>query len=92
MHDAQKPKSEIIRKWMYVFAAVAVAGPLGYYLEKPLTTGQLSVIVGFAAGALMAFITEELIPQAYKKAESHIGLSTTFGFLLGFLLFYFLRA
>lgn len=83
-------KFVIIYKWLYVFAPVAAAGPIGYYLVQPLTDDQVSIILGFAAGALMAFITEELIPQAYKRAEVHIGLSATLGFLVGFGLFHFL--
>jgi zinc transporter ZupT len=71
------------------FHHIAIGGPMGWYLEKPLNPEQLSIIIGFAADALMAFITEELIPQAFKRAELHIGLSSSFGFLLGLALFHF---
>ena len=60
------------------------------YLVKPLTSNEVSVILGVTAGILIAFITEDLIPEAYRKANFHIGLSTTFGFLLGYILFHFL--
>jgi ZIP family zinc transporter len=82
---------EIVRKWMYVFAMVAIAGPVGYYLAKPLPNEYLSIMIGFAAGGLIAFITEDLIPESQKKAKWHIGLSTAFGFLTGMVLFHFLR-
>lgn len=53
----------------FIFVIVTIGGPLGWYLEKPLNAEQLSMIISFAAGALMAFITEELIPPAYKRVE-----------------------
>ena len=81
----------IIQQWMYVFLIVSIAAPLGYYLVKPLSHGQISVILGFAAGVLMAFITEDLIPEAYKKSNFYNGIATTFGFLLGFTLFNIFR-
>jgi ZIP family zinc transporter len=90
MIDRGKGKFEILSKWTYVFVAVSTAGPIGYYLVKPLDPFYISIIIGLAAGALIALITEELIPQAYEKAEYHIGLSCTFGFLIGLSLFHFL--
>ncbi len=90
MREAGKPSSRIIYKWLHVFGLVSIAGPIGYFTVQVLTRPELSVILGFAAGALMAFISEELIPQAHEKAEVHIGLSATFGFLVGFGIFHFL--
>ena len=33
--------------------------------------------IGFAAGALLVFVTVDLIPKAYSEIKWHIGLSTT---------------
>jgi ZIP family zinc transporter len=85
--NAKEKRKKIIRQWMYVFLIVSIAAPLGYYLVKPLSHGQISIILGFAAGALMAFLTEDLIPEAYKKSNFYNGIATTFGFLMGFMLF-----
>jgi zinc transporter ZupT len=65
----------VFKRWNYVFAAVAIGGPIGYFIARPANPDLLSVIVGFAAGALVSFVTEDLIPEAYKKVEWHIGLS-----------------
>jgi ZIP family zinc transporter len=80
----------IFNQWLYVFVIVTIGGPLGWFLEKPLNPEQLSMIISFAAGALMAFITEELIPQAYKRVELHIGLSSSFGFIIALALFHYM--
>jgi zinc transporter ZupT len=90
MVDVGIAKSEIFKKWAYVFAIIAAAGPAGYYLEKILSNDQIAVVLGFASGALMAFITEELIPQAFAKYQFHIGIAATAGFLLGFLIFHYI--
>jgi zinc transporter, ZIP family len=66
----------VIRKWIYVFIAVAIGGLIGYFLVRALAERYLSVVFGFAAGALISFVIEELIPEAYKKVNWHIGLST----------------
>jgi zinc transporter ZupT len=57
---------------------------------ETINSEQLSMIISFAAGALMAFITEELIPQAYKRVELHIGLSSSFGFIIALALFHYM--
>lgn len=90
MVDVSKRKSYILKPWFFIFVIVTIGGPLGWYLEKPLNPEQLSMIISFAAGALMAFITEELIPQAYKRVELHIGLSASFGFIIALALFHYL--
>ena len=90
MVDVSKSKSYVLKPWFYIFVIVTIGGPLGWYLEKPLNPEQLSMIISFAAGALMAFITEELIPQAYKRVELHIGLSASFGFIIALALFHYL--
>ncbi|HZD35376.1 MAG TPA: hypothetical protein VE130_09250 [Nitrososphaeraceae archaeon] len=90
MYEEGRNKGEILRKWLYVFVPVAAGGPIGYYLVGPLTHDQLFLISGFAAGALMAFVTEELVPQAYHKVEVHIGLSATAGFLFVLLIFQYI--
>ena len=90
MVDVSKRKSYILKPWLFIFVIVTIGGPLGWYLEKPLNPEHLSMIISFAAGALMAFITEELIPQAYKRVELRIGLSASFGFIIALALFHYL--
>jgi ZIP family zinc transporter len=90
MKEEGKSISEIMMKWMYIFSIVAIAGPIGYFLAKPLPNEYLSIMIGFAAGSLIAFIAEDLIPESYKKGKWHIGLSTAFGFLTGMILFQYL--
>lgn len=82
-------KKKIIKQWSVVFTFVAIGGPIGYFLTLVLDKYYLSIILSFAAGALMSFVTEELIPDAYKKVNWHIGLSACLGLFISFIIFHF---
>lgn len=84
-------RSNIIKKWTINFLIVVPAGPLGLYLVQPLGNDAISAIIGFAAGTLMAFVTVDLIPKAYKEITWHTGLSTTTGFLIVLAFFHFIK-
>ena len=90
MSEEGKTRDQILKRWMYVSISVAVAGPMGYFLARPLSNEYLSIIIGFAAGDLMAFVVEDIIPEAYKKNEWHTGMSAALGFLVGITIFHFL--
>lgn len=77
---------------MYVALAVALVGPIGFFVG-PLSHEKLFVISGFTADSLKAFVTEELLPDEdeYKDVEVHIGLSATLGFLVGLGLFHYFK-
>lgn len=94
MEGARRMKEEgkvpmvIIKRWILVATVVAISGPMGYFLARPLPNEYLSILIGFAAGDLIAFIVEDLIPEAYKKVKWHTGLSASFGFLVGLTIFH----
>lgn len=88
MLEEGKTKSKIFKEWMLDFVIVAVAGPIGYFLVKPLSGEHFSIIIGFAAGTLMIFIARELIPQAFKEDSGYKSdISIVLGFLIGLTLF-----
>jgi zinc transporter ZupT len=90
MFDRGMDRSRIFRKWIVDFAIVAPAGLIGWYLVKPLGEGGVGAIIGFAAGALLVFVTVDLIPKAYSEAKWHIGLSTTLGLIMVLAVFHYL--
>lgn len=85
----REPKRKILQKWGMVFTFVAIGGPIGYFLTLFLSEYYLSIVFSFAAGALMSFVTEELIPDAYKKVNWHIGLAACVGLFVSFAIFHF---
>jgi len=82
-----EPKKKIVHKRSIVFVFVSIGGPIGYFLTLLLNEYYLSIIFSFAAGALMSFVTEELIPDAYRKVNWHIGLSACLGLFVSFIIF-----
>ncbi len=73
MREEGKSIKIILEGWGLIAVVVAIAGPVGFYLARPLPNEYLSILIGFAAGDLVAFIIEDLIPEAYKKVEWHTG-------------------
>lgn len=86
-----KDKIQILYMWTFVSLPIAIAGPIGYLLSSNITNNYISIIIGFAAGDLMAFLMGDLIPEAYKTANWHTGLSSGLGFIIGATIFHFLR-
>jgi zinc transporter, ZIP family len=76
----------IIRLWLIVVAASAVAAFIG---ATVLAGGQgelRAFILGFAGGAILTMLSDTLIPEAYENAGGMAGLVTTLGFGLAFAL------
>ena len=90
MFDKGMQRSKIFKKWIVDFVIVAPAGLIGWYLVKPLGEGGVGGIIGFAAGALLVFVTVDLIPKAYSEENWHIGLSTTLGLITVLAIFHYL--
>lgn len=90
MFDKGMQRSKIFRKWLVDFVIVAPSGLIGWYLVKPLGEQGVGGIIGFAAGALLVFVTVDLIPKAYSEEKWHIGLSTTLGLIAVLAIFHYL--
>ena len=90
MFDKGMQRSKILKKWLVDFIIVAPAGIIGWYLVKPLGDGGVGGIIGFGAGALLVFVTVDLIPKAYREENWHIGLSTTLGLIAVLAIFHYL--
>ncbi len=46
----------------------------------------IATILAFAAGAILTMLASTLFPEAYEEGGHLVGLVTTFGFLIAFLL------
>ena len=90
MFDKGMQRSKILKRWIANFLIVAPAGVVGLYLVKPLGEAGVGGIIGFAAGALLVFVTVDLIPKAYSEENWHIGLSTTLGLIAVLAIFHYL--
>lgn len=71
-----------------IWGAIAVASGLaalaGYLLLDGAAPTTLAFVNALAAGAILAMITDTMIPEAFEKAALYSGLIATLGFLAAF--------
>ena len=76
-------RGQVLRLWLAVSAACAVATPVGYALIDVTSKDVQGGINGFAAGALLVMLVDSMIPDATEKAGRTTGLVTALGFAVG---------
>ncbi|MCD1145259.1 ZIP family zinc transporter [Kocuria sp. LUK] len=71
-----------------IWGAIAVASGLaalaGYLLLDGAAPTTLAFVNALAAGAILAMVTDTMIPEAFEKAALYSGLIATLGFLAAF--------
>lgn len=80
---AGRSRAQVLRLWLAVSVACAVATPAGYALMDIASNDFQGGINGFAAGALLVMLVDSMIPDATEKAGRTTGLVTTLGFAVG---------
>ena len=73
---------KIVAMWstlMLMTGVIAAAGSLYFVGAEP---HAFALVEGLAAGAMLTMIAETMLPEAYIKGGSVIGLATLFGFLV----------
>jgi zinc transporter, ZIP family len=80
------PRRRVVRMWAIVIAVSAVSAAAGYLLLDPASGRSGAVAQGFAAGALLAMVTDTLLPEAYETEGVATGALVAIGFALSILL------
>jgi ZIP family zinc transporter len=75
-----KPRHTIIRLWLVVAVICTLSTVAGYAIADAVGGNVQGAIDGFAAGALLVMLIDEMIPDAAKKAGDVAGLLTVLGF------------
>ncbi len=80
------PRGRVVRLWLLVIAASAVSAALGYVALDP-TQGRTGALVeAFAAGALLAMVTDTLLPEAFEEEGVFTGGLVVIGFAISVML------
>ncbi len=74
------PRSRVVLMWLAVVAVSSLAAAAGYALLDPHSGRTVAMVQGFAAGALLAMLTDTLLPQAYKVEGVWTGSLVVVGF------------
>ncbi len=83
MADAGASRRRILVIWAAITALCALSTPGGFALAGAAGPAFQALIDGFAAGALLVMLVDEMIPQARRMAGDTAGLLTVLGFAVG---------
>lgn len=76
--------SYVFLLWSSIAVAGAVASILGFVLLDTASGEMTAFITALAAGAILAMISDTMIPEAFRSAHAFTGLLATAGFLLSY--------
>ncbi len=76
----------ILLLWAGVLIASTLAAAIGYLVLDGAPELTIALIQGFAAGAILVMLSDTMVPEAVGEGGSVVGLVTTAGFVLAFLL------
>jgi ZIP family zinc transporter len=74
------PRRTILRLWLIVAVICTLSTVAGYAIADAVSGNVQGAIDGFAAGALLVMLIDEMIPAAAKQAGDVAGLLTVLGF------------
>ena len=79
-------RARVVRMWLVVIVVAAVSAAHGYALLDPASGRTGALAQGFAAGALLAMITDTMLPEAYDVERVSTGSLVAIGFAVSLML------
>jgi len=80
-------KSKILTIWISVGMGMMLATFLSFIFLHNLDTNSIGILEALAAGAILAMLTDSMMPEAYEEGGyAVIGLLTILGFLVTFII------
>lgn len=86
MVKSKKSKSFILSLWSGTVIICVLSSFLGYKLLGNSSQDLIAFFLALAAGAVLAMITDTMIPEAFKEEGKLIAFSTVIGFLVIFVI------
>ncbi|MFF0655000.1 ZIP family metal transporter [Micromonospora tulbaghiae] len=86
MRQAGRTRRYVFGLWTAIALISGVASLAGYTLLGGAPPELLATITALAAGAILAMITDTMVPEAFADAHLLVGLITVLGFLIAFAL------
>lgn len=86
MKKAGRSATYVFGLWGGVCLVSALASLAGYSIFSQFSVEVIAATTAVAAGAILAMITDTMIPEAYELTHDYAGLITVLGFLASFLL------
>lgn len=86
MKKAGRPKKYIFGIWIGITLISGIASFCGYAIFKDFSPNVISATIAVAAGAILAMLSDTMIPEAFEEGHNFIGVITVLGFLSAFIL------
>ena len=86
MRDDGRSATYIVGIWTVAAVLIAASVVAGRLLLGDAPGNLLAVLLGFAAGAVLAALAESVLPEAYERGGPYVAFATVAGFLVSYLL------
>ena len=86
MKRAGRSPAYVLGLWGAVTLASTLAALIGYLFLAGAPGNVVAAIQSFAAGAILTMLASTMMPEAYEDGGPVVGVVTTVGFLLAFVL------
>lgn len=86
MKKAGRSANYIFGVWAAIALLSGVAALIGYTVFSHFSVEVIAATTAVAAGAILAMISDTMIPEAFEQTHDFAGLITVFGFLAAFVL------
>ena len=79
-------RRRILGLWLLVTAVSGLAALAGYALFDGADPDTIAFVLAFAGGAILTMLADTMMPEAYRQSGKLVGVFTTLGFALAFLI------
>ncbi len=86
MKKAGRSAGYVFGVWTAIAVISGIAALAGYAIFRHFPAGVISATTAVAAGAILAMLSDTMIPEAFEEAHAFAGLVTVCGFLVAFVL------
>ena len=86
MKKAGRSALYIFLLWSGMSLILGLASLTGYSLFAGLSPEIIAATTAFAAGSMLAMLSDTMMPEAFEIAHDYVGLVTVFGFMAAFYL------
>jgi ZIP family zinc transporter len=86
MKNAHRPARYVFGVWGGIALISGLASLAGYAVFKSFSPDVIAATIAVAAGAILAMLSDTMIPEAFEEAHNFAGLITVLGFLAAFVL------
>lgn len=86
MKKAGRSRGYVFGVWTAIAVISGAASLAGYAVFRRFPVGVISATTAVAAGAILAMLSDTMIPEAFEEAHDFAGLVTVCGFLVAFVL------